>query len=78
MAYETVQKLDPENGEIVEKLGHVYFDDKNPAANPERAFNFFKDAIKKLKSEVGKQTLAMRMYQHCVESGNEDKMKKFR
>lgn len=62
MAYETVHRLDPENGEIVEKLGSVYFNDKNPRQDSDRAFVIFKDAIKKLKSENGKQQLASKMY----------------
>jgi hypothetical protein len=78
MAYGQVYKLEPDNGEIVEKLGSVYFNDKNPHQDPDKAFTFFKDAIKKLKSEIGKQNLAMRMYEHCVATNTEDKMKKFK
>lgn len=78
MAYEHVHKLDPENGEIVEKIGGVYFNEKNPHQDGEKAFLFFKDAIKKLKSEVGKQNLAIRMYDYCVSNNQEDKMKKFK
>ena len=78
MAYGQVYKLEPDNGEIVEKLGSVYFNDKNPHQDPDKVFTFFKDAIKKLKSEIGKQNLAMRMYEHCVATNTEDKMKKFK
>jgi hypothetical protein len=69
MAYETLHKLDTENGEIVEKIGQVYFNEKNPSQDGERAFVFFNKAIKKLKSEVGKQNLALRMYDYCVANG---------
>lgn len=65
VAYEHVIKKEPKNGEIIEKIGHIYTHEKNAKANADKAFKEYKKAIKLLKSEVGKQTLAQKMYDMC-------------
>lgn len=65
VAYEMVHRKDPKNGEIIEKIGHIFNNEKNPKASGDKAFLFYKKAIKLLKSEVGKQNLALKMYDMC-------------
>jgi hypothetical protein len=49
-----VHKKESKNGEIIEKIGHVFNNEKNKMMNAEKALVFYKKAIKLLKSEVGK------------------------
>ena len=52
--------------------------DKNPNRDHEKAFEYFKGAMKLLKSEIGKQNLASKMYAICAETGTEERMRKFK
>jgi len=78
VAYEHVNRKEPKNGEIIEKIGHIFTHEKNVKANADKAFLFYKKAIKLLKSEVGKQNLASKMYDMCKSNDKEEQMKKYR
>lgn len=78
MCYENVHQRDEANGEIMEKIGGIYFNEKNPLMDTEKAFTCFKKAIKNLKSEGGKRVLAQKMFDICQGIGKENEMRKFK
>jgi hypothetical protein len=73
-----VYRSDENNGEITEKIGGIFFNEKNPTMDTEKAFTYFKKAIKNLKSEGGKRVLAQKMFDICQGIGKENEMRKFK
>lgn len=77
-AYELAVEIDPENGTVLQKLGHLYSNDKNDDGDKERAVDCYKQAITLVKGDNNKQNIALTLQSLLTELNREFEISPFK